>query len=359
MTRRGPVVFAGGGTGGHVFPGLAVLERLREQHPDALGIFAVSERPLDARILAETGVAWVPLPAVPPPRAPWRWPGFGRRWRESVKRAEALLRHRRAVAVLATGGFVAAPTIRAAVRVRVPVGLLELDAVPGKALRLARWAADRRFAASRGGVPLRRAAVGPDPGAARAALGFPGDRPLLFVSGGSQGARSVNEGMAEVLADPAVAEALAGWGVLHLCGDRDPGQLENAYAAAGVPARVERFRAEIGSAWAAADLAVARAGAGSVAEAWANATPTLFLPYPFHRDRHQAANARPLVEAGAARLVADPGAGPRTARLLAPSLRELLPDPSRRQAMRSWLRDNPPPDCGDAAADWLGARLSC
>src|SRR5690606_9915817 len=132
--------------------------------------------------------------------------------------------------------------------------------------------------------------------------------------------------------------------VLHLCGSDVDEALQRAYERAGVRAIVHRFLHRIGLAWGAADLALSRAGANSVAEAAANAVPTIFVPYPYHRDLHQRHNAEPLVTLGGAVMVDDriePAANMAT---IGTALQALLHDGNRRDAMRAALRRHPPRD---------------
>jgi UDP-N-acetylglucosamine--N-acetylmuramyl-(pentapeptide) pyrophosphoryl-undecaprenol N-acetylglucosamine transferase len=339
------VVLAGGGSGGHLYPALAIAERLVEIAPQTRTIFVCSERAIDRRILSGAGVDFFPIPA-----RPWSWrPRLLKAWFFAHVRSrrilEQLMRRESVAAVVALGGFAAAPAVSAARTLGIPVTLVNLDARPGKANR---WMARRchrvltatavsgaaGFGGTVTGMPVRRAAIRrASPEECRRALGLHPARPTLLVMGGSQGAQSIN-GLMEALlaADPC---ELDGWQVLHLCGAGAEPALREAYRRSGVSAVVEPFLEEMGGAWGAADLAISRAGASSVAEAALNAVPTVFLPYPFHRDQHQRLNAEPMVAAGAAVMaedVVDPA--PNLARLR-PLLAELLGSPERRAAMRA------------------------
>lgn len=356
------VVFAGGGSGGHLSPGLAIAERLAERSPPVAARFLCSTRAIDAEMLGRAGASFVPIPAAPlalRPAAAWR---FLRAWPRATAASRAALRACDARVVVTLGGFVAAPVAAAARSLDLPLVLLNLDDPPGRANRWIarranhRWSAvatDRLHRAERTGMPIRRAALAPlDPAACRAALELAPDRRVLLVTGASQGATSIN------LLLPALAtvqpEAFAGWQVLHLAGaGADCPALARRYAEAGVPAVVLPFLHEMGRAWGAADLAVSRSGASSVAEVAANAVPTLFLPYPHHRDDHQRRNAEPLRERGAAEIETDrvtveanlPAAGARIAALLC--------DEPRRRELRERLLAAPPVD----AASGIAARL--
>src|SRR5690606_17293760 len=152
--------------------------------------------------------------------------------------------------------------------------------------------------------PIRRAALASaDAAECRRRLGLDPDRRTLLVTGASQGAESLNRFMATFAERR--PEALRDWQVIHLAGPRQIGDLRSAYERAGVPAAVFEFLDAMGEAWGAADLALSRAGASSVAEAVANRVPTIFAPYPWHKDQHQKRNAEPLIDAGGAWLVDD------------------------------------------------------
>ena len=287
-----------------------------------------------------------------------------------------LIERTRAAAVLCTGGFVSGPAVVAARRAGVPVALISLDAVPGKASRAAARRVDAVFAAfpspddgrHRGlrgarvmGYPLRRSAVAVErPGEARRHLDLDADRPTLLVFAGSQGARTINQAMAALVADAGAAAALAGWQVLHVAGI-EAGAVEalgRAYRGAGVSAVVLPFCGRMDLAWAAADLGVTRAGAGTVAEAWANALPCVMLPYPFHRDQHQRHNAAPLCERGGAVLLTDAIDPSRNVEGLRGVLLPLLGDAGRRAEMHGRLRSSVVGDGAGALADWVERQVA-
>src|SRR5438876_723272 len=126
-------VFAGGGTGGHLFPALAIVERLRSGNDPVEVAFFCTNKQIDADILAKAGVTALPLSVRAFPRKPWQWPGFLLRWRESVSRCAEHFRERRPDAVVGTGGYASGPPVHAAVRLGIPAFILNPDAVPGRA----------------------------------------------------------------------------------------------------------------------------------------------------------------------------------------------------------------------------------
>ena len=358
-------IFAGGGTGGHLYPSLAVFERLNEKVGGGVrAVFVCSSRSVDRSILEGEGVEFVALPIATPALRPVAMARFVGSWGASVRVARAAIRRLRdecgAVRLLSTGGFVSAPAVQAARAERCPVTLLNLDTPPGKANRwLARHAAlvlNAGCEARAGWISIspvvRKAALAPgDAASCRRTLGLDPDRRTLLVTGASQGASSVNLFMAAFVR--AHADDLTDWQVLHQTGPKDSDAVRSAYARAGVPARVVEFIGPMGVAWGAADLALARAGAGTVAEVWANRVPTVFMPFPHHRDQHQRHNAGPLERAGGAVIAPDLLEPLRTMTTAGVALAELLRDADRRDAMRTALAALGPVDGAARVADAL------
>lgn len=363
----GTVIFAGGGTGGHLYPGLAIVRSLRllSDRPHALNIsFICSNRQLDAEILSRQGVQFVASPAAPfgiRPRAALK---FVRAWGQSVRHAQGEIRRARAstggapIVIAAMGGFVAAPVVKGANTEGVPVVLVNLDAVPGKANRWIGRHAGRVFTTAtvrvhRGAAagwqtvpPIVRAeVVNSAPRAVcRSALGLDPEAKTLMVTGGSQGAKSVNDFVCAFASSPAGRAALAGWQILHQTGKGHDGAVAEAYREAGVPGVVRVFSDDMGAWWGAADVCVARAGAGNVAEVWANKVPTLFMPYPYHRDQHQRFNAMTLEEAGGAAIGTDRIDAEKNLVELGPLLSAMLTETRAREDMRAALTGLGPAD---------------
>jgi UDP-N-acetylglucosamine--N-acetylmuramyl-(pentapeptide) pyrophosphoryl-undecaprenol N-acetylglucosamine transferase len=364
----GSFLFAGGGSGGHVSPGLAVAERLLHHDPDAECHFICSQRPIDRVMMDRAGMSFDTMPACGLGRTPGSMLNWYRRHRETTAATRALLQSRRFDLVLTLGGYVAAPVARAAASEHVPVFLLNLDRVPGKANRAIAARTRNRLSAVepirvRGewdivGMPIRSSAMAPDtPEACRRTLGLDPDRKVLLLTGASQGARTLNQALPKIAADR--PETFDEWQVLHLCGDDSIiDALTDAWAQSGVEATVLGFLHDMGHAWGAADACVSRAGASSVAEVHANAVPTIFLPYPFHRDDHQRLNAQPLVDAGGAGMVTDEIDVDRTAITLGDALSTLMQSEELRTSMRSTLKRNAWIDAADVVARRLLAAAS-
>jgi len=333
------VVIACGGTGGHIYPGLAVAEALRERDPAAEILF-VGGAGLEATIIPQHG--W-PFRAVAARQLPRRVSLRALRAIGAVLagtvQAAGLLRAFRAQAVVVTGGYAAAPVGAAAAMLRLPIVLQEQNLFPGLTNRLlSRLAAAislphaqlrARFPdATVTGVPIRRAAMGGDRARGLARWGLEAGRFTVLVLGGSQGAQSLNAAMLEAgghLRDPHTVQ------VLHQTGK---GQAEWVRGRAA-QMRAPRYLAvgyidDVADAYACADLVVCRAGAGTLAEVTANGLPCVLVPYPYAAAGHQEANARVLAGAGAAVIVPDREL---SGTHLAEVIDALRGDPVRRRAM--------------------------
>jgi UDP-N-acetylglucosamine--N-acetylmuramyl-(pentapeptide) pyrophosphoryl-undecaprenol N-acetylglucosamine transferase len=349
-------------------PNLAVVERLADARINVVPHLLVSQRAIDRAAVEQEGVEWTALPAQPFSVRGKGLMRFASGHLNSKAIVKRLIRERHVAAVIATGGFVSGPAIEAARACRVPCALITLDAVAGRASRHLAKRCTQVFSAYENpvglpgawhiGYPLRfRAVSALDASSARAGMGLQTDRPTLLVVGGSQAAETINKAMAELITRTQCAQSLRSWQVLHLAGERDAPMLRDAYARAGIAARVESFCRRMGLAWASADLVISRAGAGGVAEAWANAVPTIFIPYPFHKDQHQRLNALPLMNLGGAVLLRDRVEPAANVTELAGPLMELMGNARQRQAMREALRRTPPRDGAAALAEWVEETL--
>lgn len=307
------VLFAGGGTGGHLYPAIAIERALAEVAPGSAALFVGSERPLEKQILASAGCSHRALPT-----APWR--GLRGALRFGVQQARGVLASRRLLkewkpdVVVGLGGFPSVGPALAARLAGVPLALFEPNAVPGKANRLLARLASEAYVhwantelgclRIRSGTPLdARAMPGPElsPIAARQALGLPPELPLVLIMGGSQGSAALNTWVEESLAAGAGSRDVA---YLHLAGsDEASERLRAAYEKAGCTARVERFLGGIGLAYRAASLAIVRGGGATLAEAQAIGLPAVVVPMPGSADDHQRRNAEAFVAEGGVRVL--------------------------------------------------------
>lgn len=311
-------MIACGGTGGHLFPGLAVAESLRSGGHEVL--LLVSEKAIDERALrAFPGMPRETLPSVGLPKI--LSPGavkFAGRMVSSFRKCGAICARFRPDAVLGMGGFTSIAPMAAAWRRGIPAYLHESNAIPGKANRLGArfcravllgFAECAQFFPGRTthitGTPVRAELVSDVPSKARArrVLGLEADRRTLLVMGGSQGASGINARMAEA------AVHLRGEPVqiIHLSGERDAETLRSAYGNAGISSEVIPFCDRMQDVYAAADLAVSRSGAASLTELSWFGLPSVLIPYPHAAEDHQTLNARIFERAGAARLLPEHG----------------------------------------------------
>lgn len=363
-TDRGAhVVMAGGGTGGHLFPGIAIADEIVSRAPQTRITFLTTNRPLDRQLLSKTGYGQHEQIVRPFSTRPWHWPGFIHAWRQSVRAARELLRDDPPLAVIGLGGYPAGPAVVAARRLGIPTAILNPDAIPGRANRflsnyadlvVLQWARSGvHFPASvrceAWGCPLRRAFRSTDRELACREFGLDASRPVLLVTGASQGARTINQAMMRVW--PQFRDGHSDWQLLHLSGPDDEPGVRAAYAAAGAPAAVRAFVAEMWLALSAADVVVSRAGASTLAELSAVGRPAILLPYPYHRDRHQHANAAVLAEVGAAHPVEDVRDPERNAAAILSGL-EHFADPEVLASAGAAARSVGHPDAAGRVAEW-------
>jgi UDP-N-acetylglucosamine--N-acetylmuramyl-(pentapeptide) pyrophosphoryl-undecaprenol N-acetylglucosamine transferase len=370
--RAGPrVLIAAGGSGGHVFSGLALARALTARDPTTVVRFAGTSRGIEARAVPAAGFPVDLLPILPLFRRPApEAVGAPFAAVRGALAAERLIRWHRVNIVCGMGAYVTLPVAVAAWRTRVPVVLHEQNAVPGIANRLAARVADTvalgvaeaaaAFTVPRErtvvvGNPVRPELVGLDRAALRsqglAAFGLDPRRRTLLVFGGSHGARRINEAL--IAATPHWPQPTA-MQVLHACGRGvDHDAVRAAWAAADpagrrLAVRVVPFIDRMDLAYAAADLALTRAGASTLAELTAAGVPAVIVPLARATAGHQAANARAVAATGGAVVVADDGdlTGPSLAATAAP----LLSDLERLAAMAEAMRGLSRPDAAQQLA---------
>lgn len=330
------VLIASGGTGGHFYPGFALARELVRRGHETLFLLRRGD-PAGPRLDA-AGLAWTELDLAGLPRRPSAaWLTLPGRLARSLRVARDVARAWRPSAAVGMGGYLTVPAALAARSRGVPVVLHESNAALGLANRLC---APFAAAVARGlppedgtgaltGTPLREELwERGDAAAARRELGLALEGPTALVVGGSQGAQALNRLAPAALA--ASARGVPGLQALHLAGPREAEAVRAAYAAGPVRAVVLPYLEGMGKAYAAADLALCRAGGSTVAELSAQRLPALLVPYPDATGAHQEANARALERAGAAEVLLEPGldAAALGARIVA-----VLGDPARRAAM--------------------------
>jgi UDP-N-acetylglucosamine--N-acetylmuramyl-(pentapeptide) pyrophosphoryl-undecaprenol N-acetylglucosamine transferase len=357
------ILLAGGGTGGHLYPGIAVASALVGLDPTIRPVFLCTMREIDRTILAPTGFEFIPQPIVPPHRNIGGLLKFWKSWRETKDLVRHILQTDKPMAAIGLGGYAAGVAIKLAAQGGISTAILNPDVIPGKAnqylLRyvsavccqfeatLTRIPSDKRDKCHVTGCPIRQdIAHLPDREPAKGRLGLDPRLQTLVVTGASQGATTVNEAVLEALKD----QKFQGWQVLHLSGKDHASAVRTAYRELEVSARVIDFTPDMADVWASADLAISRSGASSCAELAACGIPSVLMPYPFHNDMHQRANAKVLADAGAAILMDDEKDRRKNGPKLRPILQSLLYDLPRRQAMSAAARSLSKPDAAKAVA---------
>jgi UDP-N-acetylglucosamine--N-acetylmuramyl-(pentapeptide) pyrophosphoryl-undecaprenol N-acetylglucosamine transferase len=334
------ILLAGGGTGGHLMPAIAVAQATRELHPEWRCVFVGAERGIEASVLPERHLPHHLLPFHPLYRRQWwknvRWPFLLPALMRGIDR---VLDDESPAAVIGTGGYVSAPVLRRATRRGIPTGILELDVLPGLATRLVArrvreiWVAapealdalprSAREHATLTGAPIEV----PDPGRRAAAsrrFGIRGGKAVVVVTGGSQGALAVNHAVAEWIRRGGAANVQVIWAT---------GRGTHAqFAALNNPPNVHviPFIDPMADAWSVADVAVARSGMMTLAELCAWGIPSILVPLPTAAADHQTHNAQAMERSGAARVV--PQRALASGRLF-DAIAGLLGDPARRTEM--------------------------
>lgn len=331
------LLVAGGGTGGHVFPGVALAEEVVGRHPDNDVVFVGTPRGLEATVVPAEGF---PIELIEVrglkgkglfsflagllvlPRALFQCLRILRRWRPDV--------------VVGVGGYASGPTVLAAWMLRIPTAVQEQNALPGITNRLLGPLVGAVFTAfpeagvffaprkvHQLGNPIRRQLLDNYMSPSEA---HSGQRLLVF--GGSQGAHALNMRVVEAL--PHLADLRGQLAVTHQTGPRDREAVEKATRACGFEPDVRDFITDMSGAYARADLVVCRAGATTLAELTVCKKPSVLVPFPAAADNHQVKNAQSLVDAGAAVMIEERDL---TGELLASEIRAILGNPARREAM--------------------------
>jgi UDP-N-acetylglucosamine--N-acetylmuramyl-(pentapeptide) pyrophosphoryl-undecaprenol N-acetylglucosamine transferase len=347
---------AAGGTGGHVYPGVAIARELARRRPEAAISFAGTAAGLESRIVPREGF---PLDLVRSGALKGR--GIAGRLRGAallpVGFADAwrLLSARRPAVVIGVGGYASGPVVLAAAVRRVPTLVVEPNAIPGLANRwlarvvdaaavtypeTARYFGGKAFVA---GTPVRTefSAAPPreEPGGERRGVG-------VLIFGGSQGAHGIN--VALVAAAPELAAGRPPLRIVHQTGERDLAMVRAAYERAGLDAEVEPFFYDMGRRMAEADLIVSRSGATTLAELAAAGRPAILVPLPTAADDHQRRNAELVAAAGAAEVMVERDL---TGHALAERLIALAADADRRRRMAESARALARPDAARVIAD--------
>ncbi|MFO7716759.1 undecaprenyldiphospho-muramoylpentapeptide beta-N-acetylglucosaminyltransferase [Desulfosarcina sp.] len=348
------VVVAGGGTGGHLFPGIAVAGAFSARNPRSRILFVGAGRPFEREVLDRAGYPQrtIPIEGI-------KGKGLWARTRASMKIPAALLRSAAILAdvqadlVVGVGGYAAGPVALAAWFKKIPLVVCEQNTVPGITNRMLFPLARRiyvSFEHTRGkiapskvrftGNPVRQQILDAPTAACRGEKTF-----TILVAGGSQGAHAINLAMMDALPHLRNKAAIT---IVHQTGPDDRDRVAEAYVKAGVRAEVKAFYHDMASCYGRSDMVLCRAGATTVAELTALGKAAVLIPYPFAADNHQELNARALVDQGAAQMVLERDLNGVD---LARRLDALAKDPDRLAAMAARSKRLGKPDAAQTIVD--------
>ncbi len=352
------LVITGGGTGGHTSPAVAVYEELLRRDPRLNVLWIGRDGAIEHRICGKLNIPFRSLPVEGWPRAKFvrrGWVAGKLAW--SMARVWFYLRNFQPDVVFGVGGYVSLPAMYIAPRMGIPCVLHEQNRLMGMTNRIAAQRAARIFLgfpetigsfpqakAVYVGNPVRAAfATPPSREEACARFQIDADRPAILITGGSQGARSINDAVARMLSLFSPNEVQVIW----MTGQNDAVRAREAVKEAPIPVQVHPFIEDMAAAFAAVDLVIARSGASTTAELALMHKPSILIPYPHATDNHQEHNAKAFVEAGAAVLLHDNEMTPES---LAGAVRELLGDRGRLTAMERAVGTLAKPGAADTIA---------
>ncbi len=357
------IVFAGGGTAGHLFPGLAVAEAMRSALLPWTFTFAGGGKPAERMAVRRAGFEYLTLPCHRLPRRPRSVPRFLWSNLAGFRRAQSFLRKNRVAAVVGLGGFASAPMARAAVGCRVPLILLEQNAFPGRVTRWLARSADLVCTALKEslphlptqcnavvtGNPVRRGITQLAATSAKSTLAA---KPLLLVLGGSGGSQWLNQ---QVPASLATLKPLAApWRIIHQSGSHDVRATRTRYQSLSLEAHITPFIDDMADALSHADLVVCRAGGTTLAELAAAAVPAIAVPFPLAADDHQRHNAAAYQDMGTCHMVQQPQMAGRESCQLTCQLERLLGGEESRTALSIAARKTSHPHAADTVARRIG-----
>ena len=336
------ILLAGGGTGGHLFPAIAIAEAFRKQTGAVEILFVGTRRGLEQKVLPSLGfrLATLDVEGI-------KGKGLRNKFRAFLKLPGSLLEARRILRtyspdlVIGVGGYSSGPAVLMAFLLGVPTAVAEQNAVPGTTNRIlgrfvdrifltfpddGKWFAPRKTLVT--GNPIRSAFLSGGEGSKQT-----DDRFGLLIFGGSHGSHAINTAALAALEE--LSDIRGGLRIVHQTGDRDWTEVEEAYRAKGIPAEILPFITDMPGVFREADLVICRAGATSIAEITASGKASILIPYPFAVADHQTQNARVLAEAGAAEMVKESDL---TGERLAVLIRRYLERPDTRRDMEDRSR---------------------
>ncbi len=362
------IIVSGGGTGGHIYPALTLINSIKSKRADAEFLYVGTEKGLESDIVPKTGINFTALDLEG---------GFERRFTlenisraanaiMSIKRAKEIIKSFKPTAVVGTGGYVCGPILLAASLMKIPTLIQEQNAVAGVTNKILSKFVDKiavgtqdalkNFPADKTiytGNPIRAEVLAAKKIDGLKEFHFTDDKPIVLISGGSRGARSINDAMIGVLKSAAEKKSAQ---FLHVTGKGEFDSVIKKLHDAGLNLdateniKVMPYLYNMPTAMAMADLAIFRAGATGLAELTARGVPAILIPYPYAAENHQEFNARALVDAGAARMILNKDL---TADILSATLDELLSSPEKLKSMSAASLSLGKPHAADEIADLI------
>jgi len=351
------ILFSGGVTGGHLFPGLAVAEQIKAQYPSARITFAGAGRPLDRQQVFQAGYDYLGVPCHATPR---RLRDIGRFLSDNhkgIQKAIGFIKESHVSAVIGLGGYASAPTARAAARCDIPLVLLEQNFYPGRANRWLSRSADMiltAFSETRRNLRAR-CPIHPVGNPVRghflqriASKSEASSKKRLLILGGSNGAGELNLQVPKALYR--CRAELADWEVTHQSGTNHQDETQQLYEKLDLPVQVIPFLEDMASVLTRCDLAISRAGGTTLSELAVSRVPVILCPLPGATDDHQTHNANHFAARGAAIVAKTSGSQDRLDNTVADCLQPLLTDEARRQSLSTAIGTLARPDAATRAA---------
>ena len=357
------IIVSGGGTGGHIYPALTLIDAIKNKRPDAEFLYVGTEKGLEADIVPKAGINFVALKMEGGLERHFTLENIFRAadavW--SIKRASDIVKNFKPSAVVGTGGYVCGPILLAASLLKFPTLIQEQNAVAGVTNKILSKFVDKIAVGTRDalknfptdkttytGNPIRKEVLAAKKSDGLKEFNFTDDKPIVLISGGSRGARSINNAMIDVLKSAAEKNSAQ---FLHVTGKGEFDSVMEKLSDLDAPnVKIVPYLYNMPTAMAMADLAIFRAGATGLAELTARGVPAILIPYPFAAENHQEFNARSLVDAGAARMILNKDL---TAEILSATLDELLSSPEKLKSMAQASLSLGKPNAADEIADLI------
>ena len=362
------IIVSGGGTGGHIYPALTLINAIKAKRGDAEFLYVGTEKGLEADIVPKAGINFTALNLEGGFERHFTLENFTRAANAilSIKHASDIVKNFKPTAVVGTGGYVCGPILLAASLMKVPTLIQEQNAVAGVTNKILSKFVDKiavgtrdalkNFSANKTvytGNPIRAEVLAAKKSDGLREFNFTPDKPIVLISGGSRGARSINTAMVGVLKSAAEKNSAQ---FLHVTGKGEFDTVTKNLRDAGLNLntleniKVVPYLYNMPTAMAMADLAIFRAGATGLAELTARGVPSILIPYPYAAENHQEFNARALVDAGAARMILNKDL---TAEILSATLDELLSSPDTLKKMSKASLSLGKPNAADEIADLI------